>query len=457
MMSRFPTGLQSAALLLALASLCIASAVDAHIGAGAGDTDLLPHPGDASAVLLEAPWGLVVSSAEGGYDWVCHEVLSNGVAELPEFEISRDGVMFGVAGLLTGTAVPNESLYRSTDDGCSWEAVSGTTGELVQDAGFDPEDGSIALAVTANPVDPDDAIRNSILRSVDGGASFAEVQGYDGRVFREVRFGPGGVAYALAVDQEPLAAVLLRSEDGGLTWAEKAIPDETLETPAFGVIAAIDPGDANEVWLTFDGNAEDGALRTADGGDSFEALDLPASLVLDVTLLPDGGGWLVGDARQLWSSADRVVWTLHETAPQVWGGAWVDGGLRLAVNTLAHDEALVRTEEGAQFETLLTTLDLQGPLECPAGTTVADVCEPLWDNLYRVLTLMRPQPSGGDDDDSASPVEPGACDGCGANTLGGAGAGWTWALLLLGLSCARSRRRVGGGQRPASGKRAVRP
>ena len=32
-------------------------------------------------------------------------------------------------------------------------------------------------------------------------------------------------------------------------------PDDSLESPAFGVIAGIDPSDSDEVWLVFDGNS----------------------------------------------------------------------------------------------------------------------------------------------------------------------------------------------------------
>lgn len=422
--------------LLALV-LSLPLPIFAHVGAGAGDTDLLPKAGDPSAVVLEAPWGLVVGASDGRFDWICHEVLSSGVAELPEFEISSDGTMLGVSGLLTGVAVSDESLYRSTDGGCSWDPVGGTTGRLIIDAGFDPEDASVVLGVTANPAGSDEPIRNAILRSTDGGATFTEIAAYDGRVFRAVRFGAGGVAYALGTDQEPFGAILLRSDDGGETWVERPVPDDALETPAFGSIAAVDPVDSDEVWLVFDGNEDDGTLRTTDGGQTFVAVQMPVSLVLDLTLVADGSAWLVGDARRLWNSADRSEWTEQPDAPQVWGGAWADGELRLAVNTLAHDEALVRTTDGASFSTILETLDLRGPLSCAPGTTVATVCEPLWDDLYRSLTLMRPRPSGDDDDDDSAPMEPSStCDGCG----GGASA----ALLPLVFAggCGLRRRRV---------------
>jgi len=412
-------------------------AVSAHVGAGAGDTDVLPRPSTPEAVLLEAPWGLVVSADGAQFEWICHEVLSNGVAELPEFEVSSSGVLLGVSGLLTGTAVEGESLYRSVD-GCSWDPVAGTTGRVIQDAAFDPEDAAVAVGVTADAVVQGEPIAGSIFRSTDGGLSFTEVETYAGRLFREVRFGGGGRVYALAVQQDPLAALLMTSPDAGLTWTEIVVPDDDLESPAFGVIAAVDPADPDEVWLTFDGNSIDGALRSVDGGSTLAPVTLPATSVLDLTLLPNGEAWMVGGDRQLFSSSDRVTWQEHSDAPQVWGGASGNGGMLFAVNTLAHDEALSSTVDGESFTTVLSTLDLQGPLACPADSTVAQVCEPLWEDMLRTLTLMRPQPSGDDDDDSAPVVEPNACDGCDAGGGSVPGSGWLVLAGLLGL--ARRRR-----------------
>lgn len=385
-----------------------ASTGHAHVGAGAGDTDILVHPGDPDARLLESPWGLVVSSDGEAFDWVCHEVLSAGAGEFPSFQVAVDGVMLGVTRQLVGNVAPGESLYRSADAGCSWVAAAGTSDRLVIGAAFHPTDPDVALAVTATP-STEELPTNGILRSVDGGQSFGEVLSTEGRTYRDVVFAGGSVAYALATEGTPLSAVLLRSDDGGESWVERTVPDDAPESPAFGVIADVDPSDPDEVWLSFDGNADDGVLRTLDGGESFALVPVPASLVLDLVLTPDGGAWLVGDQRQLWRSDDRETWTSVDAAPQVWGGAHVDGRTDFAVNTLAHDQALVSTTDGQSFDTVLTTLDLRGPLSCPADSDVALVCEPLWDDLYRALELMRPRPSG-DDDDSAEP--PSGCSGC---------------------------------------------
>ena len=169
------------------------------------------------------------------------------------------------------------------------------------------------------------------------------------------------------------------------------------------------------VWLNFDGSTKDAVFASEDGGQSFSAVSGIPDAFLDVTLR-DPGGWLVGGARALHRSDDGVTWSSVAGAPQGWGGDEDDRGFWLAVNTLADDRAVVRIESDGSVTDVLPTLDLAGPLQCPADSDVAVVCEPLWDELYEVLERMRPRPSGGDDDDSAAPPDPGCADCGGGGT-----------------------------------------
>lgn len=412
-----------------LALLLLPGLAGAHIGAGAGDIDVTVPAGGAPSLVLEAPWGLVVTDDRDDFRWICHEQLSSsGVDELPAFAIAPDGALLGVAGLLTGTLVTDESLYRSTNGGCDWEAVQGTTGRTVEDAAWHPTDATVALGVTSDRPTDGGAYANGVLRTTDGGATWVEVAGWSGVVLRSVEFGPGGIAYALGVREDPVEAVLFRSGDGGDTWVERPLPELGLESVLFGVIEAVDPVDADEVWMSFDGSFVDGLVRTTDGGDTFEALDV-VDLVLDVTLHTDGSVWLVGGPREVWYSPDRASFEKLEEAPQVWGGAEDGDRMTFAVNTLAHPEAMVSTVDGVDYDLVLDVLELDGPIACPAESLSAQVCEPLWEDLQRTLELMRPRPSNpGDDDDSAAPTDD--CEGCSAS---GADPGGAAALLLLFL------------------------
>ncbi len=415
--------------LLVVLSLVLASPASAHIGAGAGQTDILLRDGSED-VWMKAPWGYVFRAGQDEWRWVCHEVFSGGNDSLlPDLSLSEDGVLLGVVGLLGGVVVEGVSLYRSVDGGCSWQPTVGLEGRVVVRAAFDPEDPQVALAITADLDTGEGVPPNGIARSVDGGATWTMIQEWDARLMRAVRFGVSGRAWVLSVQVEPPQAWLLRSDDGGLNWQELPTPTDGVETVLVGGIPAVSPTDADSVWLNFDGSDADALFRSSDGGSSFAPVTGIPAAFLDLTVEPDGTQWLVGGEREVFRSSDGSNWEQIE-APQSWGGAVDDRGLWLAANTLADDRAVVRLGPDGVLVDELPTLDLAGPLECAVDSDVAVVCEPLWDDLYEVLERMRPRPSG-DDDDSGEPIEPPGCSGC-----EGGGA----ALLPLGLMVGWRRR-----------------
>ncbi len=405
--------------MLVALSLMVATPAGAHIGAGAGQTDILLRA-DSDDVWMKAPWGFVFRAADDDWRWVCHEVFSAGDnALLPDLELASDGTLLAIVGMLNGVVVPGVSLYRSADGGCSWQPVTGLEDRVVVGASFDPDDPAIAIAITADLDSGDGVPPNGIARSTDGGASWTLVREWDARLMRAARFGAGGRAWALSVQVDPPQGWLLRSDDQGATWQELPLPTQGVDSVLLGRIPAASPTDPDELWLNFDGDAADALFRSTDGGVGFEPVGGLPAVFTDLTLGEDGSQWLIGGAREVFRSTDAQTWTRIE-APQSWGGALDARGLWLAVNTLADDRAVVRIGPGDAVIDALRTLDLAGPLQCPAGSDVARICEPLWGTLVELLEGMRPRPSG-DDDDSAGPVvvEPGCggCDGGGAALL----------------------------------------
>lgn len=398
-------------LALVLLSVLLATPAVAHIGAGAGETDILIRA-DSDDVWMKAPWGFVFRAGDDDWRWICHEVFSGGNdALLPNLVLASDGTLLAVVGMLNGVVVPGVSLYRSVDGGCSWQPVTGLDDRVVVGAAFDPAEPSVALAITADLDTGEGVPANGIARSTDGGASWIVVQEWDARLMRAVEFGPGGRAWALNVQVEPPQAWLLRSDDQGATWLELPSPTEGVETVLIGGIAAVSPTDPDGIWLNFDGTTADTLFRSVDGGQGFDPVPGIPDAFLDLTIAPDGTRWLVGGEREVFTSPDGVNWQAV-AAPQSWGGALDERGLWLAVNTLADDRAVARRGVDGVVADELYTLDLAGPLVCPADSDVATVCEPLWDELYEVLERMRPRPSGDDDDDDSAVVPEPGCSGC---------------------------------------------
>jgi photosystem II stability/assembly factor-like uncharacterized protein len=173
--------------------------------------DVVFDPHVAGRAWLVDASGLYVSSDDGaGWSPQATSGLAGRLLRLSA-DPHVPGRLFGVTGdEIAGTA----ALYRSTDAGATWSAVSGlgsaylwpSTSELP--IAYTPTPGTIVLA----------ADYTGIFRSVDGGASFASVGHVDlpnARMANVLRAHPTD-ASTLFVGMD---TGLARTTDGGATWA----------------------------------------------------------------------------------------------------------------------------------------------------------------------------------------------------------------------------------------------
>jgi photosystem II stability/assembly factor-like uncharacterized protein len=144
-------------------------------------------------------------------------------------------------------------LYASTDGGRSWETNSG--GMLGQVGG--------ALSLAVRPDDPDEVwagTQTGLQASRDAGRSWEST--LSGAV-TAVTFDPADpdrvVAYA------PEGDGLVESRDSGQTWTALGL---VVDGDAAGHIA-IHPDDPDTLYV---GTYEQGLLRTADGGETWDTL-----------------------------------------------------------------------------------------------------------------------------------------------------------------------------------------
>jgi hypothetical protein len=99
---------------------------------------------------------------------------------------------------------------------------------------------------------------------------------------------------------------------------------------------------------------------------------------------------------------------------------------------------MVRTQDGASFETTMVWGDLVGPLECPQDSDAWTFCDPNWEIVEVALGRGGDDDdSAGDDDDSANPDPEGCCPE-GANISGSDTVGP--ALFLTFVASLRRRR-----------------
>ena len=215
-----------------------------------------------------------------------------------------------IAGLAPGGSFGG-TLYRSSDGGNTWSEVPALDGTSVFDIEFAP-DGTTYIGT-----------QDSVRKSTDGGLSWATLNlgiGANDQVF-DVTIDPSApsILWAGIADASGSQPVnVMRSTDGGATWADRTPP----HTPMSGTGIAVDPNDSNTVIAVFGGDFGGGeAWVTTDGGDSWtdRSAGLPGNplnaVVYDGTRLLVGGGLLFGSQFVgLYQLPDLgVTWTpLHD-------------------------------------------------------------------------------------------------------------------------------------------------
>ncbi|OEJ32680.1 RICIN domain-containing protein [Streptomyces subrutilus] len=243
-------------------------------GRGAGER-LAVDPADNGTLLLGTRKNGLWRSTDHGVTW--GQVSSFPVKDGASSGAGIAFVTYGPVGSKTvyvGVADKSTSLYRSTDGGTTWQAVSGQpTGEMPQH-GVVSGDGSLYLAY-ANSIG--DATAGSVWKYTPAGGAWKNISPSQGN------YGFSG----LAVDPRNPSTVMVttlhrwwpqdelyRSTDGGTTWKAQAAKSErdASAAPYVGTgighwmtALAIDPfnsghvlyGTGSGIWRSKDANATD--------------------------------------------------------------------------------------------------------------------------------------------------------------------------------------------------------
>ncbi len=411
----------------------------AHIGLQPQTVDLQHPPGAELPLDLESLFGYFVS--EDGIEWrfTCHEALLGDPSVpgtlLPRYVRTGDESILVTMATTSIGFVAGESVYRSTDGGCDWAAVTGLTNRSVTSLAVLP-DGVTVLAASG-----DIAGDNGLFVSSDGGATFApsDTTGLDGYVLNII-VGGGQTAWASSADAGAGTATLHRTDDGGSTWT--AVPFTELiedETPTGLQVLAVDPTDGDHVHVVSPGQSFDYVLRTTDGGQSWEEIHQDASTVRDASW---GDGELtaaVGSLRPI--VGDGSAFATATELPFSEGLTRTPAGMYLATNALLEDMAIALVDQGG-VTPVLSFEEVIAELSCPAGTRHADVCSPLWPDASVVLGFFGDDDdddtTSGDDDDTVGDDDD--CE-CSASQAGDPASPGLWLLGLSALGILQRRRR----------------
>ncbi|MGW5849909.1 RICIN domain-containing protein [Streptomyces sp. NPDC055254] len=284
-------------------------------GRGAGER-LAINPADHGTLLLGTRKNGLWRSTDHGVTW--SQVSSFPVKDGASSGAGISFVTYGPAGsgtVYVGVADGSTSLYRSTDGGTTWQAVSGQPTGHIPQHGVLSGDGSLYLAY-ADSIG--DATAGSVWKYTPAGGAWKNVSPSQGN------YGFSG----LAVDPQKPSTVMVatlhrwwpqdelyRTTDGGTTWqalAAKSVRDAS-GAPYVGTgighwmtALAIDPfnsghvlyGTGSGIWRSKDANATDSGgtshwivgSRGLEETSLFDAIAPPGGAIV-ITAMGDLGGF----------------------------------------------------------------------------------------------------------------------------------------------------------------------
>lgn len=343
---------------------------------------ILVGPGRASTVIVvRATFGLVVSRDGGAsFHWICEEALEYFGSWDPPIALSADGAVH--AGLVDGLI--------QTRDGCNFTRNESVGPALVGDLANDI-DGEDVLAVEAAG-----GVPNHVLISHDRGATFDRLgPGVAGGWFVTADAAPSRPSrvYATFMEERTRNYRLYRSDDGGATLSVTTT-DFLGGSDAF--LSAIDPTNPELIWVRSNAGTSTMLLRSDDGGATFTRAAQTSQSMLGFAISHDGTRvWYGGPEDGLFRSDDggrtfARVSDLHVTCLR-----YHQGALYICADPFRDPYALGRWRDGeAAPEPLLRFADIAGPVECPSGTIVHDICGARWPSLRSTLVTSRDSDAG---------------------------------------------------------------
>jgi hypothetical protein len=415
------------------------------------DSDAVLLPADRpQQIVLSTNFGLILSGDGGtSWRWTCER------AETP------------MASAFALGAPPADRLYSlspgvglaiSDDDSCSWRRAGGALAAAVATDYFpDPTDAARVLAIVGRATDAGTSVAAAVYESRDGGDSFGATPLFaapdgDDLTGVEISRSDPRVIYLTMAAPGP-HPTLARSDDGGAHWATYDIE------PSIGAriarIIAVDPVDANVIYLRVIGAGMELLAVSRDGGMSFAtpvtlvrgALSafarLASGVVLVAGLVPGDAGTTSGVA---WRSSDGGMtfedWTL---TPMLRLRALAEraGMLYLAGSNYTDGWALALSSDEGRTLQPIARYDQVSAVKACAAVACQDLCDEQAGRKIWAPEVCNPPGDAGAD--AGQPPPPSS--GCGCSSAPARGGIALAALLVAAFVTARGsagrRRRRG--------------
>jgi photosystem II stability/assembly factor-like uncharacterized protein len=376
------------------AALALAAAPTAARANGRFPASIDVHfkPGDHDVMALQVTFGLIMTRDGGDtWHWSCEEAIGFGGIYDPDYELTPSGLLFA-----TSTAPPPDDGLRMTTDLCTWSAVPAPLGS----DGTNPakfvsqiEVGPTGTIWAATPYEL--APAEQIYRSTDDGDSWQPLsRPLAGTVdwWESMEVSPTLLAgsqtriymtgYGFGTGGEKLR-YLVRSDDSGQTWVDLGVDEFTFGGDLADLqLAAVSPTDPDLVFArVFQANGRgigDDIYRSDDAGASWTRVfqsgdNVNAVLVRETGQVVLGTGLsgvhVSADGGQTFGEVidDTKIQCMKER----------DDGLVFAcgVSFAPDDMGLGTGTTIGAWTSILNYDQIDDAWDCPSGTPQRDVCQ----------------------------------------------------------------------------------
>lgn len=371
-----------------------------------GSLAILLPADQPKAIALATTFGLILSDDGGAtWSWTCEQAAATSMANL--YAVGPPAVASGGVGDRFYALSPIEGLATSDDASCSWRTATGfAPGTAPSDFFVDPSDPGHVLAVASQQVDGGGA-GSALFVSNDGGGTFGATPLYTAPagaaiVGVEIARSDPRVIYATfyTTNGGGRDPVLARSTDAGAHWTTTDLTAAL--GPTLVRILAVDPQNSDVVYLRVIAASGDALAVTRDGGGTFAVpatfangqvsafARLQSGTVLVGALVAAPNGSTEGTAlRSSDGGASFQPWTTLPNPTHLVGLAErVEGGqprLYLSGKNYSDGWALaVSDDEGLTLTQLMTYDRVKGIKAC-VQTACLDTCK--FENMQAVWDL----------------------------------------------------------------------
>lgn len=416
-----------AALSVATAGLASVAAPVLANGRLPGAGQIARDPDHPPLAAVRTTFGVLLTQDGGqSWRWVCESGATYA-------DVTDPFLLYSDGRLLLATS----SGVAAATDPCNFAHVDGIFGERPAiDLTRRAADPATVWALTQDTAGP------RVSRSLNGGASWADVGGpLPGApsdtlapFAQTLDVAPSDPQrlYATGRVQQQQQSVLWRSNDGGLTWQLRVLAGAGAPADFLG---AIDPQDAERLYLRRWSEAGGSVWTSPDGGTSWQQLWAGDRLPAGLALSPDGKQLAVATPARASDKSPGDLWRIElpsgkaEHLPGLGGTCltWTTDGLwQCGAESL--DGFTVARIAGGERQVLLQAGDLQ-PLDCPPNSRTGKLCPLVWAQVAPKLQTQPTPKAGG-----ASSVEAGGCHALAVSQA-------DWGLAALALACLVWRRR----------------